>query len=71
MAKTKLIIPRTRGNVLLLVLAVCVICTINWHRIITLSLNARMMGVRAGGEIGARLAADAAVAQAIYQMNEN
>jgi hypothetical protein len=70
MTKMKFMQEKTRGSVLLLVLVVCVICAIVGIGLLSLSFNARMLGVRSGSEICARLAADAAIAHATAQMNE-
>lgn len=70
MIKTRPMPARMKGAVMPLVLVVCLICVIIGMSLLTLAFRAKMLGIRAGADIIARSAADAAVAQAIFQMNE-
>jgi hypothetical protein len=70
MIKAKHICAKTRGNALLMVIVVCLICAIVGVGLLSLSFNARMIGIRSGADISARCAADAAIAHAVFQMNE-
>jgi choice-of-anchor A domain-containing protein len=70
MIKTKPMYAKTRGSVLLIVIIICLISAIVGVGFLSLSLNTRMMGIRSAADISARCAADAAIAHAVFQMNE-
>ncbi|MBN2020127.1 MAG: hypothetical protein JW749_07880 [Sedimentisphaerales bacterium] len=61
---------RMKGSLMGIVLLICLICAIVGTGLLALAFHSRMLGIRAGDEITARLAADAAVANAIFQLNE-
>lgn len=68
--KTRPTPERMRGAIMPLVFVVCLICAIIGMGLLMLAFRAKMLGIRTGADIVARSAADAAVAQAVFQMNE-
>jgi len=59
-----------RGSVLLLILIIVLFMMVIGVGVLALSFHGRMASVRAGSEIAARCAADAAVGHAIYRLNQ-
>jgi hypothetical protein len=70
MIKQRLISTRENGFVLMFVLVICMISITIGGGLLYLAFNSRMMGVRSGTDIAARTAGDAAVADAVFKMNE-
>ena len=70
MHRGKLLINARRGSVLpLIIMAVVLMVTVGVG-VLGLGFHSRMLAVRSGAEIASRCAADAAVASAVFQMNE-
>ncbi|MBN2020684.1 MAG: hypothetical protein JW749_10735, partial [Sedimentisphaerales bacterium] len=61
---------RMKGSLMGIVLLICLICAIVGTGLLALAFHSRMLGIRAGDEITARLAADAAIADAVFHMNQ-
>jgi len=70
MIKQRTISAGENGFVLMFVLVICMISIIIGGGLLYLAFNSRMMGVRSGTDIAARTAGDAAVADAVFKMNE-
>ena len=70
MIKQQVISAGQNGFVLMFVLVICVISIIIGAGLLVLDYNSRMLGIRSGTDIAARAAGDAAVADAVFQMNE-